>query len=415
MGAGSQKRRIGKTIWIFLILLIISLTPMEVTIGHGIKLQESTVVAGVGDIGLIIGGDHFDVEYDESQGNLKLKLSNLGLLNLGLLDSVYYVFYLPQELKYILQDKTLFEQNSEDNIHLNLGTKNYILDSESGMIAVRVTSLLNIDLLGDIFELTIDLEGLSAKRYLANKSGTMVFYGATVKNNIVQLDIIKVDSDSNHTDELEVPSSIPTINTVTDRDTVVTGSGIAGNEILLNITGEKVKVGADNTFKFIVPQQKAGTEIIATQIFAEDWIESASTTVIGVILEFSVPELLQFQPTERVLTEITIPRADLNWKIVIRDTRAVGSQWRLKAIAEGPLTTLDGHQLDPNALIYKKAGLVQSLCEEVSIYEGVKGESEETVINWQEDEGILLRLNPIDTLPDVEYSTTIHWTLESAP
>lgn len=203
-----------------------------------------------------------------------------------------------------------------------------------------------------------------------------------------------------------------------DIDIAVTGTGEPGATVHIVTTGDSYQgqVNPDKSYSITIPPQEAGTIITATQTSA-DGIQSneTSTTVIGVILEFTVPEQLPFKNTPLGLQEFTIQRAVPNWSITVRDTRGQGSTWKITARAEGSLTSTDGNKLDPNALVYIKDSSINSLSEEVQIFNGITGVNKETTVQWSENEGELIKITPINLETGVAYSTIIDWTLNDAP
>ncbi|MDT0110807.1 Ig-like domain-containing protein [Listeria booriae] len=85
-----------------------------------------------------------------------------------------------------------------------------------------------------------------------------------------------------------VSIATPTINTITDKDTVVTGTGTANTHVRIELadgtflTGE---VGADGKYSVILPQQSVGKVVKATLYDGEGNIsQDASTTVISDIV-----------------------------------------------------------------------------------------------------------------------------------
>lgn len=135
------------------------------------------------------------------------------------------------------------------------------------------------------------------------------------------------------------------------------------------------------------------------------------------ILELEVPERLNFEPTAIEFEEIIIPREDPEWSMRVKDTRGQGAKWAITAQAESPLKSRRGHELDEDALIFTQNNDEYSLKEAVLIQKGLTGETPETIIEWHKDEGIALKVNPMESeiLADTEYATNIVWTIQDAP
>lgn len=142
-----------------------------------------------------------------------------------------------------------------------------------------------------------------------------------------------------------------------------------------------------------------------------------SPVAIKSTLELDVPDRLDFEATELGHEEVLIPREIPDFHFRVTDTRGQGAKWEITAQAEGPLKTRRGEALSEDALIFTRGGEEFSLREAVLIQQGQTGETPETMISWAEDEGILLKINPLETviLSDVEYGTNIVWTIQDAP
>ncbi|MBC2170930.1 Ig-like domain-containing protein [Listeria booriae] len=77
----------------------------------------------------------------------------------------------------------------------------------------------------------------------------------------------------------------PTINTITDKDTVVTGTGTANKHVRIELADGTIltgEVGADGKYTFTIPKQSAGAVVKATLYDGEGNVSpDASTTVIS--------------------------------------------------------------------------------------------------------------------------------------
>jgi hypothetical protein len=265
--------------------------------------------------------------------------------------------------------------------------------------------------------LTINLKNLNITKLPPSPDGLLEFYGIAAQEALINLNLLgsEVSYDDLTTDVLPPP---PTINDVHDIDTTVSGKGEPGATVHITTPDHTYDGTAnpDGTYSVAIPAQAAGTTITATQ--TKDGIESneISTTVIGVILTFTVPDQLPFKTTTLGLQEVLIQRAVQDWTIIVHDTRGQGAKWKITARAEGTLKTSDGqHQLDPDALVYLYGSNVYSLAEEVPIFDGTTGSEQNTTIQWSDNEGVLLKITPMNLETGVDYVNTIDWTLADSP
>nr|WP_263326489.1 Ig-like domain-containing protein [Neobacillus sp. Marseille-Q6967] len=383
---------------------------------------ETTIV----DVSLL-SQQNLDVSYEPTTGNLIVDITGIPLAHVGVISNQAFIFQLPEELKFILEYPG-FQDAAQIDLTaaaLILGVKDtvpgnsLVLNHEEGTITGLRTSLLDLSLLSKVsVKLTINLTELGVNYLPASKNGLLGFYGlATNGETLIDLEILAKEGAFKEINTRLLP---PTVNPVTDVDELVTGTGKPGamiNVLTPNDGNYQGAVDAEGKYSIEIPVQEAGNELLVSQTDTETGLESekTSTIVIGTILELNVPSEILFETTTISLDEVTIRRAVTDWTIKVRDTRGQGSQWKLKARAADPLMSLDGHRLNPEALVFVQGKTTYFLNEETLIKEGTTGTETETTIMWPEDEGILIKVNPTEARPGVEYSTTIQWTLENAP
>lgn len=224
--------------------------------------------------------------------------------------------------------------------------------------------------------------------------------------------------------EAENPLS-PSIDEVTDKDTTLTGTATPGVTIQIQDPyGQTWETQTDpETGYFSVELGDYAPYDVNDQLIVKaidsSGAESDETTtsITGSILSFRVPETLNFQQVIKQDENMIVPRQDKEWAIQVVDTREDNSGWNLSAKTAGPLTAASGHQLNPDALVFMRNGNTQSLAESVNIHTEEASNDYETTIDWNENEGVLLQLNPVtsDVQTNTEYTTTIDWTLADAP
>ncbi|NMD72510.1 hypothetical protein HHO41_19760 [Bacillus sp. DNRA2] len=425
--------RINRTIQSFFIIIsatIFILTPTmtRFSIEKGqltTELEQPKAYASLADV-TILQIQHLDASYEG--GELILDLYGDKLLGLDLIESQYFHYWLPPELRSILSNPGF---NDAVNVVLTtysllgLELDNQTIDNpiaivpETGQIVWESTSVLNLSLISRMSaKLTIDLAQLGISVLPSSLDGKLEFYGAAAKSNVITVNLI---TDQVGYDEISVPLSPPIINPVKDVDNKITGTGLAGATVHITTpTGTyQGVVSADGTYSINIPPQAAGTVITASQTDGVGNISGTSTTtVILTVLELYVPPEIQFENTLIGFKEVLIHRVQEieNLSVTVHDTRGQGYRWTIKAKVENPLTTdgLDALPLD--ALIFVNDGIeVGKLKDGVTVHQGETGTTEDTPITWGADEGILMKMTPSNVKSGIPYSTTINWTLENAP
>lgn len=133
----------------------------------------------------------------------------------------------------------------------------------------------------------------------------------------------------------------------------------------------------------------------------------------------NVPDLLNFQTTALSgVKNHVVQREEAKWGFQIQDTRPTKEAWRLTAKQATPFTSKNGNVIR-DALIFKKGNEEQVITDTnaVTIYEHDPSSTTIPVtytIEWHENEGLLVKINPSQTLLG-EYSSDIEWTLTDSP
>ncbi|RKQ31518.1 Ig-like domain-containing protein [Oceanobacillus halophilus] len=360
---------------------------------------------------------NLDADYSEETNELVLDIHGVVLLSIS--TNTHYIYKLPEEFKFILEHPEI-RNAAEITIEKGISPIRTIngdqltINKDRGTIEGATT--IQLGLISTLSaKLKINLSQLGVDSLPTSDNGLLKFYGIATTKGVVDLDIIVTEGGS---DELKTSLVAPVVHDVTDQDTVITGTGKANTTVeVITLDGTyNGRVDQDGNLSVDVPLQKAGTEITVILTDEEgNKSKPTSTIVIGTILELFVPDEIQFKETKIGFEEIIIPRIESDWAIDVRDTRGEGSSWKLKAKATTPLTATNGHSLSPETIIFYNNNMATYLKDEVIIQEGTTGKEELTTITWDKDEGILLKLNPMEAQPGVEYTTTVQWTLEDTP
>src|SRR5699024_5837301 len=174
----------------------------------------------------------------------------------------------------------------------------------------------------------------------------------------------------------------------------------------------------DGVFKFELEEPlNAGDVLKFDAVHDHHESPEVEKVVIGNRLEFvTPPEGMIFETTE-IKDEETIIERKNDWNLAVNNTKP-NNHWKVEAEVKEPLTNInnDNDTLE-NAMIYKD-GANEKYLEDGSVEIARKNATDppgQIEINWQENEGILIKINPIMAKPDTEYSTTIEWTLTDGP
>ncbi|WP_085990877.1 Ig-like domain-containing protein [Oceanobacillus senegalensis] len=370
---------------------------------------------------------HVDVRYDAEEGKLVLDIYGDVVLDVSL-GTTQYIYLLPPELAFIVDHPDAIAMTIEKKLLGLIGSPkpvDSITIDKPNRVIIGKDAFDMTDLITGISslraKLIIDLKRLDVHSLPPSDDGVLEFYGFAAKEGLINLKLLE-RKDYKATIETSLPDTTPPeapiVHQVTDQDTVITGTGEANTSVRIQtpIGVYNGRLDQEGNFRVDIPLHRAGMEIIVTLTDKEgNESEPTTTSVIGTILEFIVPSHIQFPETIIPPYEVTIPTEDPNWAITVRDTRGQGSTWQIKARATAPLSTIDGDTLSREALLFSKNNKVFPMINGVIIHEGETGIEEQTVIQWEENEGIQLKLNPFEAQANKEYSTTIEWTLEDAP
>ena len=207
---------------------------------------------------------------------------------------------------------------------------------------------------------------------------------------------------------------------------IISGTGEeAGDRVeVTNETGEIVGSGyilEDGNFSVDITGQVSPEEVLKVQASDEAGNESKIHEVTVPILKLvRVPSDIQFGIIEIKNEEAIFGRESTENIIEIKDTRK-DDDWILTASA--PELSVGNNVLN-DALIYIRNGEeVEISTEADTVAEStdanvVRGEDSDTITwnnNAGSEDGLLLKINPIEAIAGEEYSTTIEWTLTDGP
>ncbi|WP_190284765.1 Ig-like domain-containing protein [Bacillus sp. S3] len=108
----------------------------------------------------------------------------------------------------------------------------------------------------------------------------------------------------------------PSVNTVNDQDTSVSGTAEAGSKVEVNVNGQVIgfgTAGTDGTFSITIPVQKEGTELVVT---ATDQYGNVSEATTLVVTDGTAPAAPQVDDVTNQSLEVS-GKAEVNAKITV--------------------------------------------------------------------------------------------------
>ncbi len=191
-------------------------------------------------------------------------------------------------------------------------------------------------------------------------------------------------------------------------------------EFSISSVTNSITGSSDSSGYFSLSLENAIESGTSVKVTVNDNFKNRSETLVVVhegTLKFkTVPSTLEFKSTVIPTVKTTVKRQKSDWSIEISDSRSSSSDWNLYASVKSPFSSVDNHILKDALVFIDEKNNTFVLGDELTkIYSGNSVSlPNDTIINWSEDKGILLVINPQDILAG-EYSADITWTLTDAP
>lgn len=209
------------------------------------------------------------------------------------------------------------------------------------------------------------------------------------------------------------------VDAITDTDTKMSGVTIPKASILISYQDINMVVNADDTGNFTYSYENdlpIGTIITFQVKEYQDLLYHTKVVQIvysGELILESASGVVNFKLLPISTNPIICPRSsDLVVNVI--DSRAVSTDWKLYASIKHDLISEQGITLK-DGLIYKDAsGNISALSSNpILVYTGKKndGNTLNTSVTWNDDEGILLMITD-KIINGIEYETNIVWTIE---
>lgn len=129
-----------------------------------------------------------------------------------------------------------------------------------------------------------------------------------------------------------------------------------------------------------------------------------------------IPAQLPFDSVPLSAEDQLIHRSDAGWQIAIEDLEQTVSTLSLYARIDAPLTTSSGDELI-GGLVFVQDGQIQPLTADDLLIDRVyaEGTEEKRIIDWRENEGLMVHLSAFQGVADEAYTATITWSLVTGP
>ncbi|PFJ19206.1 hypothetical protein COD67_22600, partial [Bacillus cereus] len=178
--------------------------------------------------------------------------------------------------------------------------------------------------------------------------------------------------------------------------------------------------GEEVNYQYTIPADQLSVGIHQITVYAVDDTSRQSNTekltvnVTGELNFTSVADNVSFENV-KISGQPTFSKRGNDWDIRVKDTRGIGNSWRLTATLTEDFSDGKGNYLKDALTFFDENGNESTMKPGVAtnVYEHVTEDSQEVSINWQTDQGILLKVNPYVRVGD--YTGEINWNLIDAP
>ena len=209
------------------------------------------------------------------------------------------------------------------------------------------------------------------------------------------------------------------VNALTDSDVMMSGVTIPGASILISYNDVNSVVTADGDGKFSYSYDSAlpiGAVITFNAKLSDDVIYHTKVIQIvysGEIVLDSASSVVTFKLVPISDSPIICPR-DSTLNVIVTDSRVNSSDWKLYASVKGSLVSNIGEVFE-GVLIYRdSSGNVYPLeASPILVYTGSGNDGNEkvTTVSWNDNEGILLRIDG-RVICNREYTASIVWSID---
>jgi len=178
--------------------------------------------------------------------------------------------------------------------------------------------------------------------------------------------------------------------------------------------------GEDINYQYSIPADQLSIGMHQVSVYAVDDtgrksnIEVVNVNVTGKLSFMSVTENVSFE-NMKVPNQPTYSKRNDDWDILVKDTRGLGSSWRLTATLMEEFSDSQGHFLRDALKFVNEDGIetTMALGAATNVYEMITQDEQNVSVNWESDKGILLKIDPFVYIGN--YTGKINWNLIDAP
>ncbi|WCF07710.1 L-type lectin-domain containing protein [Paenibacillus thiaminolyticus] len=207
-----------------------------------------------------------------------------------------------------------------------------------------------------------------------------------------------------------------------DSDTVDLYYAIDGNEpvTFASQAANSANKGEEVAYQYEIPAEQLPVGTYPITVYAVDDsgrtsnVEMVTLHVTGKLVFTSAAQNISFEQA-KIASQPSLSARNQDWDFRVKDTRGNGSSWRLSATLAEPFTDDRGNELK-DALIYVDEHGHEITMEPgiaADVYTNVTQGDQEVSIDWEKNQGILMRINPYAYAGN--YRGLIRWDLVDAP
>jgi hypothetical protein len=178
--------------------------------------------------------------------------------------------------------------------------------------------------------------------------------------------------------------------------------------------------GDNVSYSYTIPASEFSLGSQQVSVYAVDdtdrksTIENLIVDVTGKVAFTNVAPDVSFLGM-KIPNQPTFATRNQDWDIRVKDTRGIGSSWRVTATLAADFEDIQGHKLIDALTFIDVNGTETNLTlgTPVNVFTHTTDSIQEVPIQWNADKGILLKIDP--SVYAGEYTGTINWSLIDAP
>lgn len=207
-----------------------------------------------------------------------------------------------------------------------------------------------------------------------------------------------------------------------DSDSVDLYYAIDGNEpvIFASQAANSANKGEEVAYQYEIPAAQLPVGTYPITVYAVDDsgrtsnVEMVTLQVTGKLVFTSAAQNISFEQA-KIASQPSLSARNQDWDFRVKDTRGNGSSWRLSATLAEPFTDDRGNELKDALIFVDEHGQETTMEPGIAadVYTNVTQDDQEISIDWEENQGILMKINPYAYAGN--YKGLIRWDLVDAP